>query len=309
MRVIGEQTTPIIMFLLVASTDHITPITGLGSAPVVTLSKNGGAFAAATNTVIEVGNGWYKVTLAGLETYLAGIVGWDLVLHATGVGADPTDRMFTVETASISSVNLVAVLSYTALTNINGVLPTLLTNTDSRLDNLDAAVSSRLPTSGYTAPPATVTLAASQPNYAPAKVGDAMNLTIAYNAAKTAAPTTGMIDSALTAMHGSGSWVSTSAPTTAQINSALSASHGSGSWQSGGSGSILTNVYVSDDTDAPLDGVACWITTDPGGVVMVAGVNYTDALGYAQFLLDTGTYCLWRQRSGINFSNPTIISV
>ena len=51
-----------------------------------------------------------------------------------------------------------------------------------------------------------VTLAASQPNYTPAKTGDAMTLTAAYDAAKTAAPTTAQIDTALTATHGSGSW-------------------------------------------------------------------------------------------------------
>jgi len=208
MRVIEQQTTPTLLFLLVASTDHFTPLTGLGSAPVVTLSKNGGTFTAATNAVSEVGNGWYKIILTAAETYSAGVTGWDLALHATGAGADPTDRLVVVELATVSNIDTEVDAIQTA---VAAVPTTPLLAADTRLNNLDAAVSSRLPTSGYTAPPATVTLAASQPDYAPAKAGDAMNLTIAYNAAKTAAPTTGMIDSALTAMHGSGSWVSDSA--------------------------------------------------------------------------------------------------
>ena len=229
MRVIEQQTTPTLLFLLVASTDHITPLTGLGSTPVVTLSKNGGTFTAATNAVSEVGNGWYKIILTAAETYSAGVTGWDLALHATGTGADPTDRLVVVELATVSNIDTEVDAIQTALA---AVPTTPLLAADTRLNNLDATVSSRLPTSGYTAPPATVTLASSQPDYAPAKAGDAMNLTIAYNGAKTAAPTTGMIDSALTAMHGSGSWVSTSAPTTAQIDTALTATHGSGSWVS-----------------------------------------------------------------------------
>ncbi len=208
MRVIEQQTTPTLLFLLVASTDHFTPLTGLGSAPVVTLSKNGGAFAAATNTVSEVGNGWYKIILTAAETYSAGVTGWDLALHATGTGADPTDRLVVVELATVSNIDTEVDAIQTALA---AVPTTPLLAADTRLNNLDAAVSSRLPTSGYTAPPGTVTLAASQPNYAPAKTGDAMNLTAAYDAAKTAAPTTAQIDTALTAAHGSGSWVADSA--------------------------------------------------------------------------------------------------
>ena len=51
-------------FFMADSTDHIAGKTGL--EPTVTISKNGGAFAAAAGAVTEIGNGWYS--LAGNAT-------------------------------------------------------------------------------------------------------------------------------------------------------------------------------------------------------------------------------------------------
>lgn len=79
---ITSGATPTIVFLLVSSTDDKTAVTG--ASPSVTLSKNGGAFAAATNAVSEVGNGFYKVTLTATETNTAG----PLAVIATATGAD-----------------------------------------------------------------------------------------------------------------------------------------------------------------------------------------------------------------------------
>lgn len=70
-------------FFLVSSTDGVTPVTGLGSAPVVTLSKNGASFAAASGAVSEIGNGWYQVAGNATDTNTVG----KLTLHATGSGA------------------------------------------------------------------------------------------------------------------------------------------------------------------------------------------------------------------------------
>lgn len=47
-----------IEFLMVASADHVAPLTGL--SPVATRSIDGGAFAATTGSVAEVGNGIYQ---------------------------------------------------------------------------------------------------------------------------------------------------------------------------------------------------------------------------------------------------------
>lgn len=77
--------TKVILFLMVDSTDHVTPKTGL--SPTVTISKNGGAFGSPAGTTAEVGNGWYKLTPTAADTNTQG----GLILHATGTAADPAD--------------------------------------------------------------------------------------------------------------------------------------------------------------------------------------------------------------------------
>jgi hypothetical protein len=79
---IKNGSTPVIVFLMVDATDDETAETGL--SPTVQISKNGGSFAAVTNAVSEIGNGWYKVTLTATETNTDG----PLIVRATGSGAD-----------------------------------------------------------------------------------------------------------------------------------------------------------------------------------------------------------------------------
>lgn len=76
-----------------------------------------------------------------------------------------------------------------------------------------------------------------------------------------------------------------------------------------GSGAISFPVTVNDEDSNPIDGVEVWISTDSAGASVVAGTLSTDALGLATFMLDAGTYYLWRQRSGYNFVNPVTIVV
>jgi hypothetical protein len=73
------------MFLMVLSSDHVSPATGL--TVVVTLSKAGGAFAAAGGTVTEVSSGWYKIALTTTDTNTLG----DLAFHCAVATADNTD--------------------------------------------------------------------------------------------------------------------------------------------------------------------------------------------------------------------------
>lgn len=77
-------------FVLYDSTDHVTPKTGL----TVTgqRSIDGGAFAALTNAVVEVGNGTYKVNLAAAD-----LNGDIVTLRFTATGADPT--LITIKTS------------------------------------------------------------------------------------------------------------------------------------------------------------------------------------------------------------------
>lgn len=81
-----------LVFLLVSSSDHISPLTGLGSGATVTISKNGGSFASPSGAVSEIGNGWYRVAGNGADTNTLG----PLILHATGTGADPTDCLYPI---------------------------------------------------------------------------------------------------------------------------------------------------------------------------------------------------------------------
>lgn len=78
--------TPL-LFLLVLQSDHISPATGLGGTPTVTLSKNGAAFAAPAGAISEISNGFYQVAGNATDTATFG----PLYLHATGTGTDPTD--------------------------------------------------------------------------------------------------------------------------------------------------------------------------------------------------------------------------
>lgn len=87
---VQDQTDHAMVFLMISSSDHISPATGI--TPVVTISKNGGAFATPVGAVSEIGSGWYKVAPAAADFDTTG----PLVLHATGSGADPTDSAFEV---------------------------------------------------------------------------------------------------------------------------------------------------------------------------------------------------------------------
>jgi len=85
-----NQTAAPLIFLMVQSVDHISPLTG--AAPAVLLSKNGAAFAAPAGAISEIGNGWYKVAANATDANTLG----PLLLHATATGGDPTDAVFEV---------------------------------------------------------------------------------------------------------------------------------------------------------------------------------------------------------------------
>ena len=77
---------------------------------------------------------------------------------------------------------------------------------------------------------------------------------------------------------------------------------------SGGSGAVLETVTVTV-SGLPRDGVEVWVTTDEAGLNLVAN-GVTDALGEVDFMLDPGTYYVWKQLAGVNFTNPqtTVVS-
>jgi hypothetical protein len=75
-----------LVFFMASSTDHVTGATGL--SPTVTLSKNGGAFGAASGAVTEISSGWYQLAGNATDSNTLGA----LALHATATGADPADK-------------------------------------------------------------------------------------------------------------------------------------------------------------------------------------------------------------------------
>lgn len=72
------------MFMMIDSSDHVSPKTGL--TVTATRSIDGAAFAACANAVAEVSNGWYKITLAAAD-----LNGTTIALKFTATGADQTN--------------------------------------------------------------------------------------------------------------------------------------------------------------------------------------------------------------------------
>lgn len=79
-----------IPFFMVDSSDHVTAKTGL--TVTVTLSKNGGAFAAVAGAVSEIGNGWYALAGNATDRNTLG----ELLVHASASGADPFDGQYSI---------------------------------------------------------------------------------------------------------------------------------------------------------------------------------------------------------------------
>jgi len=110
--------------LLVDSTDGFTPKTGQ-TAPTVTISKNGATAVSGAGTFTEVGNGvyYYEFTAGEADT-----LGW-IALNVQKA----TCRQY-------NAIIQIMAYDYAAGTNLG-------------LTNLDAAITSRMATFTYTAPP------------------------------------------------------------------------------------------------------------------------------------------------------------
>ena len=151
-----------IPFILLSTTDS-SPITG--ATPSVTISKDGAAFAAATNTPAEIGNGYYYINLTDAET----TVTYNVVIRATATGAQPTAVVWepeqdlsglstfdpSTDDVTINSTQAATLATAAALATVGDNV----TAVKAKTDNLPAS---------------------------PAATGDAMTLTSAYDAAKTA---------------------------------------------------------------------------------------------------------------------------
>ena len=78
-------------FLMISSTDHVTPITGLSAVAATRSIDGGGFYAISPGTVSEIANGLYKINLS-----VADMGGDTIVLRFIATGAD--DRIIVLVT-------------------------------------------------------------------------------------------------------------------------------------------------------------------------------------------------------------------
>jgi len=228
-RQVNSTSYPI-NFLMVSSSDHVTPAIGLTVSAIV--SKNGGAFASASGAITEIGNGWYSLAGNATDRNTLG----ELLIHATASGADDADILISIVTVDPFAFNQTGD-TYAIVNNGtygNSALQTILAkfgfDTNDNVKSVEQVQIGLLTdaefTSAYTAPDNTdiqniynliksggagdvtailndianetyglsalqtilvttgvvAILAASQPNYAPAKDGDKMDLINSPNA-------------------------------------------------------------------------------------------------------------------------------
>lgn len=71
-----------------------------------------------------------------------------------------------------------------------------------------------------------------------------------------------------------------------------------------GPGALECVWTQKDGSGNPMDNVQVWITTDAAGANVIAGTILTDSSGEVTFMLDAGSYYVWREKGGYNFTNP-----
>jgi hypothetical protein len=125
------------------------------------------------------------------------------------------------------------------------------------------------------------------------------SLTEAYDAAKTAAPTA--TENANAVLDVAAASHNTAGTIGAKINAA-------GAISNLGPGATEVTVLI-DFNGSPLDGVEAWVSTDSAGDNVIAGTVTSNASGEVLFMLDAGTYYLWRHLAGYTFPNPTTLVV
>lgn len=75
-----------------------------------------------------------------------------------------------------------------------------------------------------------------------------------------------------------------------------------------GAGPISHTFTINDGGGLPLDGVHISVSTDEAGHDVVASGD-TNAAGQLTRLFDAGTYYVWCQLAGYNFTNPTTVTI
>jgi hypothetical protein len=72
-----------------------------------------------------------------------------------------------------------------------------------------------------------------------------------------------------------------------------------------GEGTISWTYTLNDQDAQPIPYATIWVTSDAGGTAIEAS-GQTDAAGQVTFLLNAGTYYVWRKKRGYRFTNPDV---
>lgn len=145
---------------------------------------------------------------------------------------------------------------------------------DTRIANLDAAVSTRLAASGYTAPTTSPTAAAIRAEM------DSNSTKLASIDAKTTNLPSDPADESII------------------LAAITAASAGSGV------GAITWPYTITDSSSGlPIADVSVWVTSDSAGLNVLAS-GRTSQSGVVTFYLNAGAVYVFRQKSGYNFTNP-----
>jgi len=199
--------------------------------------------------------------------------------------------------------------SYSAPSSITS-LQADVTSIKSTVDtNLNATISSRLAPAGITSLQADVTaiIGNTSPGNSAiySKVGDAiyyatdardkalLNYQVLYGVTTPA----GSVSANLNAVK---STVDTN------LNATVSSRLAASAYQTPvGVGAIsYTATLYQPGTTTPIVGAEIWVSSNSTGTTVVAGTLSTNSSGQATFMLDAGSYYLWVQAAGWNFTNP-----
>lgn len=210
-----------LIFFIYSSSDHVSGLTG--ATPTVKLGKNGGTGASPAGSVSEIDStnlpGYYKVAPNATDSNTLG----PLILSATAVGGDQATMLYDIVAFDPQSA-----------TNLG-------------LSNLDTTVSSRLATSGYTAPDnADITAIKAKTDNLPAAPASTTNITagtITTVTNLTNAPTSGDFTATMKASI-------TSAVPTAAANAAATRDVNNTSPASNSLGAAVNVAAAGADPDA-----------------------------------------------------------
>jgi hypothetical protein len=275
--------------------------------------------ATGNVTIAGYAAGQDPVTLTGVTTTRAAKL--DNLDVAVSTGAAPAIWNYLAASATTASslgkllvdnvnatiASRMATFTYTAPDNTS--VGTILSRTDvatstrasatdyttvraAKLDNLDATVSSRFAPDGLTSLQADVTAI---------KTPVVANIDATISSRLASASYTG---TSITSLQADVTAIKATVDT--NLNATISSRLAASAYVTAiGTGATSYSVTIYEPgTLVPISGAEAWVTSDSAGVVVIAGTLRTSATGVVTFLLDSGTYYLWVQASGWNFSNP-----